>query len=186
MAEKNHKLEFPTNIVQKFTFNKMFKEGETKGNKWYGISCNVDGVEHVFFAYDALWNKLKTVKQGDTCEVIKAETKNEQNKTIKEWRVRINGESQGVVKTNEIVEHEEKQDQVQEVKADERQYWLDKEQRKSEQIHWEVCLKAATKLTTAEIQYGQKVESTQSVKDAIADYANFLYSLKPEKLEEGL
>ncbi len=182
--QKNPKLEFQTNVVQKFTFNKMFKDGETKGNKWYGVSCNVDGVEHVFFAYDALWNKLKTVKQGDVCEVIKAETKNEQNKTIKEWRVRINGEAQGAGKTKEIADTAEKQEQVQEVKGEERQYWLDKEQRKAEQIHWEVCLKCAVEIAKEYLRVNP--ESEYDTKQDITDYANFLYNLKPAKEEEGL
>ena len=106
------KLEFKTNIPEKFIFVKMFKQGESEfqGNKskWFACEVKHKDIEKTLFASQALWNKMNKVAEGDTIEATLAEIETDDKKKHKEWLVTINGVEQGVSKTKEIVETEEK------------------------------------------------------------------------------
>ena len=105
------KLEFKTNIPEKFIFVKMFKQGESEfqGNKskWFACEVKHKDIEKTLFASQALWNKMNKVAEGDTIEATLAEIETDDKKKHKEWLVIINGVEQHVSKTKEIAETEE-------------------------------------------------------------------------------
>ena len=121
MADKNPKLEFLTNVPEKFTFVKMFKQGESEKDgkrfKWWGCEVKHEGITKTLFANEYLWAKLNKVEEGDTVEITHAEIKTEKG-TYKEWQITINGVEQHISKTKEIADTEEAKQEYHKEKQD--------------------------------------------------------------------
>ena len=172
MADKNPKLEFLTNVPEKFTFVKMFKQGESEKDgkrfKWWGCEVKHEGITKTLFANEYLWAKLNKVEEGDTVEITHAEIKTEKG-TYKEWQVTINGVEQSVSKTKEIADTGEAKEEYLKEKQD-------KEAEKNSNIRWMNALNNATAIVSILVSRGELIDDP-AIKKYILDYANYYYSL---------
>ena len=169
MADKKPKLEFKTNLPEKFLFVKMFKQGENNYGKYYCCEIKQGDTEKTMFASEALWKKLNKVSEGDTVEATLSEIKSDDGKTHKEWQVTNNGVEQHVSKTKEIADTGEAKEEYLKEKQD-------KEAEKNSNIRWMNALNNATAIVSILVSRGELIDDP-AIKKYILDYANYYYSL---------